>query len=210
MARMLLFLCAAMDALNRPGKIGWLLRQRMTAKMASSLRVRYCDVTLLRQTDCFYSLIGNTEPMIYVDADGCPVKDEIYRVAERYQMTVVLVANKRLQLPFGPLFKMVVVSGGFDAADDWIVGNVSKLDVVVTADILLAERCIKKQARVLGHKGIEFTEDNVGMAVANRELMQNLRHMGEMRGGTAPMDKRARSQFLGKLDQILHAIKRLA
>ncbi len=146
--------------------------------------------------------------MIYIDADGCPVKDETYRVAERYQMPVVLVANKSLQIPPSPFLKMVVVSGGFDAADDWIVENVIANDIVITADILLAERCVKKQARVLGPKGVEFTEDNVGMAVANRELMQNLRHMGEMRGGPAPMDKKARSQFLGKLDQILQAVKK--
>jgi len=80
---------------------------------------------------------------------------------------------------------------------------------VITSDILLADRCVKKQARVLGPKGVEFTEDNIGSAVSNRELMQNLRHMGEMRGGPAPMDKKARSQYLGKLDQIIQALKRL-
>lgn len=147
--------------------------------------------------------------MIYVDADGCPVKDEIYKVAERFQIEVVLVANKYMNIPQNKLFKMQVVDTGFDAADDWIAEQATPRDLVVTADILLAERCVKKGVRVLGHKGIEFTEDNIGMSVANRELMQNLRHMGENRGGPAPMDKKARSQFLGTLDQILNALKRL-
>lgn len=147
--------------------------------------------------------------MIYVDADGCPVKDEIYKVAERMQIAVVLVANHYINIPLNELFRMQVVSTGFDAADDWIVEHVSRRDLVVTGDILLAERCINKGARVLGHKGIEYTEDNIGMSVANRELMQNLRHMGENRGGPAPMDKKARSQFLSSLDQILHALKKV-
>lgn len=145
---------------------------------------------------------------IYIDADGCPVKDEVYKVAERYKLHVVLVANKALNLPLNPLLEMVVVSGGFDAADDWIVETSQKNDVVITADILLADRCVKKSVRVLGPKGEEFTEDNIGSAVASRELMQNLRHMGEMRGGPAPMDKKARSRFLATLDQILQSLKR--
>lgn len=146
--------------------------------------------------------------MIYVDADGCPVKEEIYRVAERLQVEVVLVANSYLNVPINKLFRMEVVSSGFDAADDWIVNHVTAQDVVVTADILLADRCLQKGCRVLGHKGNEYTPDNIGMSVANRELTQNLRHMGENRGGPAPMDKKSRSQFLGKLDQILIALKR--
>ncbi|MGZ3798365.1 MAG: YaiI/YqxD family protein [Pseudobdellovibrionaceae bacterium] len=146
--------------------------------------------------------------MIYVDADGCPVKDEIYKVAERFQLEVILVANKPMNIPFNKLFKMEVVSSGFDAADDWIVNHATKKDVVITGDILLAERCVKKGCRVLGHKGIEFNEDNIGMSVANRELMQNLRHMGEIRGGPSPMDKASRSRFLSSLDQILNALKK--
>lgn len=147
--------------------------------------------------------------MIYVDADGCPVKDEVCRVAERLNVETIFVANQFLNLPLNPLFKMEVVEGSFDAADNWIVEKVTNKDVVITVDILLAERCVQKQARVLGHKGIEFTEDNIGSAVANRSLMQNLRDMGEVRGGPSPMDKKARSQFLSKLDQILHALKRV-
>jgi uncharacterized protein YaiI (UPF0178 family) len=136
------------------------------------------------------------------------VKDEIYKVAERFQVEVTLVANKAFNIPANKLFKMEVVDTGFDAADDWIVEQVTPKDLVVTVDILLAERCVKKGSRVLGHKGVEFTEDNIGMSVANRELMQNLRHMGENRGGPAPMDKKARSQFLGTLDRMLHALKK--
>lgn len=146
---------------------------------------------------------------IYVDADACPVKDEVYRVAERYKLQVLLVANQRQNIPFGnPMIEMVVVSGGFDAADDWIVEQSQANDIVVTTDILLADRCLKKKVRTLSPKGDEFTEDNIGDAVATRELMQNLRSMGEMRGGPAPMDKKARSKFLGTLDTIIQSLKR--
>jgi uncharacterized protein YaiI (UPF0178 family) len=148
--------------------------------------------------------------LIYIDADGCPVKDEIYRVAERLQVEVILVANKYMHFPQSKLIRLEVVSSSFDAADDWIVAQVTPRDLVITADILLADRSLKKGCRVLGHKGIEFTDDNIGISVAQRELTQNLRHMGENAGGPAPMDKRARSQFLGKLDEILQALKRKA
>src|SRR6478735_2317536 len=120
---------------------------------------------------------------IYIDADGCPVKDETYKVAERYQLKVFVVANKYLNVPQDSRVQMIVASADFDAADDWIVEHAQKGDIVITADILLAERCVKKQVRAIGSKGIEFTEDSIGSAVATRELMQNLRHMGEVRGG---------------------------
>jgi len=145
---------------------------------------------------------------IYVDADGCPVKNEVYRVAERYGLSVVLVANQRLNLPNHSLLEMVVVTGAFDAADDWIVENSKADDIVVTTDILLADRCVKKSVRVLGPKGIEFTSENIGSAVATRELMQELRQSGEIHGGPAPMDKKARSRFLARLDEIIHSLKR--
>ncbi len=145
---------------------------------------------------------------IYVDADACPVKEEVYKVADRYKLQVILVSNQYMKTPVNPLIELKIVEGNFDAADDWIVENAVASDVVITIDILLAERCVKKSIRVLGHKGDEFTEDNIGSAVATRELMQNLRHMGEMRGGPAPMDKKARSKFLGTLDQILQSLKR--
>lgn len=145
---------------------------------------------------------------IYIDADACPVKDEVYRVAERYQFFVLVVANQFQRVPPNPRIELVTVSGGFDAVDDWIVENSKANDIVITADILLADRCVRKSVRVLGPKGEEFTEDNIGSAVSNRELMQNLRHMGEMRGGPAPMNKKDRSRFLGTLDQIIQSIKR--
>ena len=145
---------------------------------------------------------------IYIDADACPVKDEAYKVAARYKIKSFVVANKYQNIPIDPLIELKIVSGNFDAADDWIVENITSYDIVITTDILLADRCVKKQARALSPKGVEFTEDNIGSAVANRELMQNLRHMGEMRGGPAPMDKKARSQFLGKLDQIIQSLQR--
>ena len=147
---------------------------------------------------------------IYIDADGGPVKDEVYGVAERYKLPVVLVANKRLKLPVNSLVEMVVVAGNFDAADDWIVENSKPNDIVVTADILLADRCVKKSVRVLGPKGVEFTADNIGPAVATRELMQELRQSGEIHGGPSPMDKKSRSRFLAKLDEIILALKRRA
>tara|TARA_B110001454_G_scaffold219099_1_gene249905 strand:- start:12758 stop:13210 length:453 start_codon:yes stop_codon:yes gene_type:complete len=147
---------------------------------------------------------------IFIDADACPVKDEVYRVAERYKLEVLVVANQWMNVPMSSLIEMKVVSGSFDAADNWIVEHSEANDIVVTADILLADRCVKKSVRVIGPKGEEFTEDNIGSAVAGRELMENLRHMGEMRGGPAPMDKKARSRFLGTLDQVIQSIKRAA
>jgi uncharacterized protein YaiI (UPF0178 family) len=146
---------------------------------------------------------------LYIDADGCPVKQEVYKVAERYQLPVAIVANKPLNLPPSSLLEMIVVPGDFDAADDWIVENSRPNDIVVTTDILLADRCVKKSVRVLSPKGVEFTSDNIGSAVATRELMRDLRDMGEVFGGPAPMDKKARSRFLGKLDEIIQSIKRL-
>jgi len=145
---------------------------------------------------------------IYIDADGCPVKSEVYRVAERYKLPVVVVANKRMNLPLNSLLEMVVVAGAFDAADDWIVENSKPNDIVITADILLADRCLKKSVRALGPKGVEFTSDNIGSAVATRGLFEELRQGGEMHGGPAPMDKKARSRFLAKLDEIIQSLKR--
>src|SRR5436189_5837636 len=122
---------------------------------------------------------------IYIDADGCPVKDEVYRVAERYKLRVVLVANKRLNLPLNPLLEMVVVTGAFDAADDWLVENSKPNDIVVTTDILLVDRCLKKSVRALDPKGVEFTPDSIGSAVATRTQMPVVRARGEIHGGPA-------------------------
>ncbi len=144
---------------------------------------------------------------VYIDADACPVKDETYKVASRYKLKVVVVANQSIKVPHDPLVQMEVVSGSFDAADNWIVETSTAGDIVITSDILLAQKCVAKKVRTLSPKGEEWTEDNIGSSVANRELMQNLRHMGEHRG-PAPMDKRHRSQYLNKLDQIIQSLKR--
>jgi len=145
--------------------------------------------------------------VIYVDADACPVKDEVYKVAERYQLQVYLVANQPMRIPQDSRIHMVVASADFDAADDWIVEHLTPGDLVITGDILLAQRGVGAQARVIGPKGLEFTEDSIGSAVSDRELMQNLRHMGEQRG-PAPMDKKDRSRFLAKLDEVIQSVKR--
>ena len=146
---------------------------------------------------------------IYVDADGCPVKEEVYRVAARYQLKVYVVANKRMYVPVGRnSIEMVVVRAGFDSADDWIAQQIEADDIAVTADIPLADRCLEKGARVLGTKGEEFRDENIGSALAARELMSHLREMGEITGGPAPMAQKNRSRFLSKLDEIVQSIRR--
>ena len=142
---------------------------------------------------------------IFVDADACPVKDEVYRVARRYRLPVRVVANSRLRVPVDPLFRMEVVTGHFDAADDWIVEHIEAGDIAVTADIPLAARCLAKGARVLDAKGRVFTEESIGDVLANRELMAYLRDMGDMGGGPAPYAPRDRSRFLQYLDDLIQA-----
>ena len=145
---------------------------------------------------------------LFIDADGCPVKEEIFKVAARYDLFVTLVANKPMRTPLRTKIKMEVVPGNFDAADDWIVENVQEKDIVVTGDIPLADRCIKKNARVIGHKGNEFTPDNIGDVMASRELLIHLRQTGEAKGGPSAMTPKDRSQFLSKLDQVIQSLKR--
>lgn len=145
---------------------------------------------------------------IYVDGDGCPVKDETYRVARRHGVKVFVVANAPLRVPPDDLIELVVVRGGFDAADDWIAEHAGAGDVTITADIPLAGRCLRKGARVLGPKGHAFTEESIGEALATRGLLEMLRQSGEFGGGPAPFAKTDRSRFLGKLDEVLHAIER--
>jgi uncharacterized protein len=147
-------------------------------------------------------------PDLYVDADACPVKDESFRVAQRYGLRVFVVSNSYMRVPHDPNIELVVVTDGFDAADDWIVERVTERDIVVTADIPLAGRCLEKKAAVLGPRGKEFTEDAIGDALATRELMQQLRDMGEVSGGPPPFDRKDRSKFLQKLDTLVHAAKR--
>ncbi len=144
---------------------------------------------------------------IYVDADACPVKAEIYRVAGRNALKVRLVSNSPLRLPTECLAELVVVGSAFDAADDWIADHATATDIVVTADIPLAHRCIGKGAVVIGPTGRPFTEDSIGSALATRALMQDLRDMGMVAGGGAPMSQRDRSCFLQALDQAVQALK---
>ncbi|MBI5895971.1 MAG: YaiI/YqxD family protein [Desulfobacterales bacterium] len=145
---------------------------------------------------------------IFVDADACPVKQEVYRVASRHLLEVTLVANAWMRVPREPLIKLEVVKDGFDAADDWIVEQVQAGDIVVTADIPLASRCIHKGARAIGPTGKPFTEDNIGRSVAGRDLMSELRSLGEITGGPPPLTKRDRSRFLEQLDNLIQSIRR--
>ena len=141
---------------------------------------------------------------ILVDADACPVKEEIYRVAARRQVAVSVVSNSPFRVPVGPLVERVVVSGGFDAADDWIAERADARSVVVTADILLADRCLKAGATVLAPTGKPFTRASIGGAIATRAIMADLRAgLGEGIGGPKPFAKADRSRFLQALDDAL-------
>ena len=145
---------------------------------------------------------------IWIDADGCPVKDEVYRVAERYKLKVILVANKWMRHPDRDWITLEVVKDLFDAADDYIVENLVEKDIVITTDIELAARCLEKEARVISPRGNIFNEDSIGEALARRELASHLRDIGVMGGGPPPFEKSDRSLFLQKLDQVIQAIKR--
>jgi len=140
---------------------------------------------------------------IFVDGDGCPVKDEVYVVATRYGIRVVLVANSRIHVPEGFGVEMIVVDQGPDVADDWIVENVRAGDVVVTADIPLAARCLEAGARVLGADGKIFSEDSIGNRLATRDLNTYLRETGVMSGGPRGISAKDRSRFLSKLDELV-------
>ncbi|MET3790163.1 YaiI/YqxD family protein [Aquamicrobium terrae] len=142
-------------------------------------------------------------PVIYVDADACPVKAEVVRVAERFDLETVFVANGGLRPSRDPKIRNVVVSSGADAADDWIVEHAQQNDVVITADIPLAARTVALGAHVLGPTGRPFTQETIGMAVAMRDLKQHLRETGESRGLNAAFSPRDRSRFLGELDRIV-------
>lgn len=145
---------------------------------------------------------------IFVDADACPVKQEVYRVASRYRLDVTVVANSWMRVPDERWIALEVVENGFDAADDWIIEHVQPHDIVVTADIPLASRCLEEGARVIGTTGKLFTEDNIGEAVATRDLLSELRDRGEMTGGPPPLTKRDRSRFLQQLDDVIQSIRR--
>lgn len=150
-------------------------------------------------------------PRILVDADACPVKDEVYKVAWRHGVPVAIVSNSRLRVPDHPLVERVVVGGGFDAADDWIAGATDAASVVITADILLADRCLKAGAgAVLSPTGRPFTAGSIGAQVATRAIMADLRAgaVGDPVGGPAPFAKADRSRFLQALDEALVKLTR--
>lgn len=150
-----------------------------------------------------------TNPIqIFVDADACPVKPEIYRVAERHGITVFVVANSFMAVPREPWVQRVIVSDGFDAADDWIAERAARGAIVVTGDIPLAARCIRAGADVIGHTGKPFTEASIGMALATRDMMEDLRAMGAASGGPRPFAPKDRSAFLQALDLAIQRLKR--
>lgn len=145
---------------------------------------------------------------IYVDADACPVKDEAVRVAVRHGATIYMVANSWMRLPEGELVERVVVEQGADAADDWIAERAGPGDITITADIPLASRCLKAGAKVIGPTGKPFTDAGIGMALAMRDLMSDLRDSGEVRGNNPVFSPRDRSQFLQALEHAVQDIKR--
>jgi uncharacterized protein YaiI (UPF0178 family) len=155
-----------------------------------------------------------TKPIaILVDADACPVKAEVYRVAERHLLTgldlkVLVVTNSAIAVPRHPAIERVIVASGMDAADDWIAARADAGSVVVTADVPLAARCVKAGAAVIAPTGRAFTEETVGMALATRNLMDQLRSAGEVTGGPRPFAPRDRSNFLAALDQALVRLRR--
>ncbi len=146
---------------------------------------------------------------IYVDADACPVKDEIYRVARRYKLKVILAANSWMRTPDAGWLRLVVIeSKELNAVDDWIAEHVGADDIAITGDIPLASRCLEKGARAIGLTGRPFTPDNIGEALATRQLLSQLRDQGIMMGGPAPFARRDRSRFLQALDETVQAIRR--
>lgn len=145
---------------------------------------------------------------LYIDADACPVKDEAVRVAERHGLEIIFVSNAWMRLPEGPLIKRVVVPDGPDVADDWIAERATKDDIVVTADIPLAARCLKAGARVIGNTGKPFTDANIGQALSMREFSRHLRETGESKGYNASFTRQDRSRFLQALEEAVQAIKR--
>ena len=145
-----------------------------------------------------------TEPprpiRIFVDADACPVKAEIYRVAERYRVSVFVVSNSLIAIPRSPLVERVVVEAGPDVADRWIAERAVRGDIVITADVPLAAACVKNGAEVLGPTGRRFDTDSIGMTLATRNLMEDLRAVGQVTGGPRPFGPKDRSAFLNALD----------
>jgi uncharacterized protein YaiI (UPF0178 family) len=149
-----------------------------------------------------------TPVIIYIDADACPVKDEIYRVAGRHTIKVYVVSNSYMAVPRAPLIERVVVAASPDAADDWIAERAARGGIVITADIPLAHRCVTAGADVIAPNGRALTEASIGMALATRNLMDDLRSAGQITGGPKPFQPRDRSNFLSALDQVIVRLKR--
>jgi uncharacterized protein YaiI (UPF0178 family) len=145
---------------------------------------------------------------IYVDADACPVKDEILRVAARHGLKTYMVTDGGIRPVQNPLVELVIVSQGADAADNWIAEHIQKSDICITNDIPLAARCLKRDALAIKPTGEPFTENGIGMALANRELMQGLRESGQITGGPKPFSKSDRSEFLNRLETTVQAAMR--
>jgi len=146
--------------------------------------------------------------VIYIDADACPVKGEVYRVAERHGINVVVVSNTPIAVPSEPFITRAVVSAGMDKADDYIVEHATKGVIVITADVPLAARVVKTGAIAIAPNGKPFTDDSVGMALATRNLMDQLRSAGAVTGGPKPFSRQDRSAFLQSLDREIVRLKR--
>jgi hypothetical protein len=145
---------------------------------------------------------------LFIDADACPVKDEIYKVARRYRLPVKVVANAFMMVPQDPLIERVIVDAGPDVADDWIAERAGPGDVVISSDIPLASRCLKAGAQVLKPNGQPFTADSIGSALAGREIGEHLRSMGEITSGPKPFGPADRSKFLQALDEAVHRARK--
>ena len=145
---------------------------------------------------------------IYVDADACPVKKEVERVATRHNLETYMVCDGGIRPSLNPLIQLIVVNQGADAADDWIVDHIKKLDICVTNDIPLAGRCLKKGAFAIKPNGKRYTDDNIGIALAKRDIMEKIRETGEITGGPPPFSKTDRSKFLNQMEIIVLKAKK--
>jgi uncharacterized protein YaiI (UPF0178 family) len=152
--------------------------------------------------------MDRTAPILFVDADACPVKDEVYKVAARYGLKTFVVSNSFLRVPQSPLVEQVVVDAGPDVADDWIAGRIEPGDIAVTADIPLAERVLNAGGAAIAPNGRPFTADSIGAAIAQRALMEQLRSTGDVLGGPKPFERADRSRFLQALDEAVQKQKR--
>lgn len=150
----------------------------------------------------------NKDSIIYIDADACPVKEEAIRVATRHGLKTILVCDGGVRPSKNPMVELIIVEQGADAADDWIAENIQKADICITNDIPLASRCLENGALTIKPNGDQFTQDSIGMALANRELMQGLRETGMITGGPKPFNKADSSNFLNCLEKIVHMAKR--